>query len=171
MNHRSTPLSPTASLPVRRHPSRHSVLERIGDSRPVMLFVTTVVHRRQPVLARPGVHNALLDAWNAARNWRVCRYVVMPDHVHLLCCPGTFPVPDFHRWMKYWKTLVARTFPGTHIHPLWQRQCWDTQIRSHDNFTEKWQYIRENPVRRGLVSRAADWPFQGELFPIPWLAN
>lgn len=94
----------------------------------------------------------------------------MPDHVHLLCCPGTLPVPDFHTWMKYWKTLVARTFPVPHVRPLWQRQCWDVQIRTGENFAEKWAYIRANPVRKGLVSRADDWPYQGELFPIPWLS-
>ena len=27
----------------------------------------------------------------------------------------------------------------------------------------KWEYVRENPVRAGLVARAEDWPFAAGL--------
>jgi len=28
------------------------------------------------------------------------------------------------------------------------------------NLSEKWEYIRQNPVRAGLVSVPDDWPYQ-----------
>jgi hypothetical protein len=28
--------------------------------------------------------------------------------------------------------------------------------------SEKWNYVRDNPVRAGLVSLADDWPYAGE---------
>ncbi|MBR4188575.1 MAG: hypothetical protein IKQ55_01275 [Kiritimatiellae bacterium] len=155
-------------LPSRRRPSRNSVHERPGDRRPVILFVTAVADHRQPVFAHPDAHACLLDAWRAAKDWLVCRYVIMPDHIHLLCCPGALPVPDFHRWMKYWKAKVSFSFPLPHSRPLWQRQCWDTQIRAGEHFSAKWEYLRANPVRKGLVATPNDWPYQGELFSIPW---
>src|SRR5215469_8494967 len=34
---------------------------------------------------------------------------------------------------------------------------WDTQIRTGNQYDEKWLYIRQNPVRRGLVKVADDW--------------
>ena len=36
-------------------------------------------------------------------------------------------------------------------------------MRDDESYTEKWIYVRENPVRAGLVARADDWPYQGEF--------
>ena len=51
---------------------------------------------------------------------------------------------------------------------LWQRDFWDTQIRSRTHYDEKWSYVRMNPVRQGLAQTPDDWPFQGEMFPLAW---
>jgi putative transposase len=134
--------SPFAS---RRRPSRNSVLEG-SDSQSILLFVTVCANGRQRIFAHPAAMNCLLAAWDNAQDWRIARYMVMPDHVHLLCFPGNPSIPDFHRWLKYWKAKVALSFPLPHVRPLWQRQCWDTQIRQGGHFSEKWEYIRANPV-------------------------
>lgn len=159
--------SDNTPYPTRRRPSRNSVHEPL-DNRTVLLFVTVNAARRQRVFDHPAAVDCLLDAWRNAKDWLVCRYMVMPDHVHLLCTPGAIPTPDFHRWMHFWKSLAARTFPLPHARPLWQRQCWDTQIRAGEHFSAKWEYIRNNPVRKGLVAHPDDWPFQGTLFPFHW---
>lgn len=52
--------------------------------------------------------------------------------------------------------------------PLWQRQCWDTQLRTGESYDAKWDYVRNNPVRKGLVASPDDWPFQGELNVLSW---
>jgi hypothetical protein len=39
----------------------------------------------------------------------------------------------------------------------------DHLIRSSESYAEKWEYVRENPVRAGLVTSADDWPWQGEI--------
>ena len=36
-------------------------------------------------------------------------------------------------------------------------------LRSDESYSQKWNYVRENPVRAGLVKSAADWPYQGEI--------
>jgi hypothetical protein len=41
-------------------------------------------------------------------------------------------------------------------------------LRGADSYTEKWHYVRENPVRAGLVRQWQDWPFQGEIFPLQY---
>ena len=51
---------------------------------------------------------------------------------------------------------------------LWQRDFWDTQMRSRAHYDEKWAYGRMNPVRQGLVRSPDEWPFQGEVFPLAW---
>jgi len=53
---------------------------------------------------------------------------------------------------------------NTHAHrPLWQSEFFDHVIRSADSYTEKWNYVRENPVRAGLVATANTWPYSGEI--------
>ena len=52
--------------------------------------------------------------------------------------------------------------------PLFQPDCWDRQLRSCESYSQKWQYVRNNPVRKGLVANADDWPYQGEMNVLQW---
>jgi hypothetical protein len=42
---------------------------------------------------------------------------------------------------------------------IWQRRYWEHAIRSDADFERHVDYIHYNPVKHGLVSRAADWPY------------
>lgn len=53
---------------------------------------------------------------------------------------------------------------------LWQTDFWDTQLRHHERYEVKWEYVRQNPVRAGLVKQADEWPFQGEANLLRWHA-
>jgi hypothetical protein len=57
---------------------------------------------------------------------------------------------------------------GIKPQPIWQMDCWDTQLRAGQSYGAKWDYVRNNAVRHGLVARAEDWPYQGELNILPW---
>ena len=151
----------------RKRPSKNSVL-LTHDNRTIVLFVTIVANLRQKVLNNKIAFDCIINAWRKADNWLVGRFVIMPDHIHFFCAPSTYPPPDFHRWLNYWKSLSSRTFPVEHSIPLWQRNCWDTQLRSGDSYAAKWEYVRNNPVRRGLVDNADDWPYQGEMNILEW---
>ena len=41
----------------------------------------------------------------------------------------------------------------------WQRGCFDRLLRSDENLQSKWIYVKNNPLRHGLVQRAEDWPY------------
>ena len=51
---------------------------------------------------------------------------------------------------------------------LFQRECWDTQLRKGDSYAAKWEYARNNPVRSGLVDNVDAWPYQGEMNILEW---
>ncbi|MEO6971176.1 MAG: hypothetical protein ABI217_09810 [Chthoniobacterales bacterium] len=51
---------------------------------------------------------------------------------------------------------------------LWQRHHWDRQLRKGESYDDKWEYVRSNPVRHGLVTDAGAWPYQGELSELRW---
>ncbi len=149
----------------RRRPVHMPPVQR--DGRPVIVFLTVCTKDRKPVLARPEVHRLLRDVWQEAASWLVGRYVIMPDHLHLFCAPGGHPV-DLARWVTYWKSLSTRRWPWPEEKPVWQRDFWDTQLRRGEKYEEKWAYVLENPVRKGLVKDAAEWPYAGELNVLPW---
>jgi hypothetical protein len=47
------------------------------------------------------------------------------------------------------------------------RHCEDDHLlRSDESYAEKWNYVRENPVRAGLAQSAEDWPYAGEIVVI-----
>ncbi len=50
----------------------------------------------------------------------------------------------------------------------WQRDFWDTQLRSGDSYSEKWAYVERNPVRAGLVESMGCWKWQGEENVLFW---
>ena len=146
--------------PERKHPSRNSILTT-RDNRAIILFVTVVTNNRQRVLADGKVQSVILDVWKRTKGWIVGRYVIMPDHIHFFCAPTCCPPSDFHVWMACWKRMVSNRFPCPHSLPLWQRDCWDTQLRCGESYAGKWEYVRSNPVRKGLAEDADSWPFQG----------
>ena len=94
----------------------------------------------------------------------VGKYVLMPDHVH------AFVALDDERttlptWLKSLKNTLSKTFRARKISsPHWQKTFFDHVLRNSEAYNEKWEYVAENPVRAGLVKRAEDWPFQGEIF-------
>ena len=51
---------------------------------------------------------------------------------------------------------------------FWQEEFFDHLLRRAESYAEKWEYVRWNPVRAGLVANADDWPYQGEIHRIQW---
>ena len=152
------------AYPSRRGPAHLPPVVRHNE--PVVVHLTACSSGRHPRLANRDVHEALREAWTALHDWRVGDYVVMPDHVHLFCSPGAYPLPALAHWVAAWKRRVAVRLKAGR--GLWQRDFWDTQMRSLADYTEKLSYVRLNPVRRGLVTDAGAWPFKGQVFEIRW---
>jgi putative transposase len=150
------------NLPDRGRPA-HQPIHGNGN-KSIIVFVTVCVDHRRPVLATPEMHELVQASWRKADVWLVGRYVLMPDHIHLFCAPGTNPPESLTRWIAYWKRLVAFGVCGS----FWQKNFWDTQLRRGDSYSAKWDYVRNNPVRAGLVSDPARWPYQGEMNLLRW---
>ncbi|MFH0907138.1 MAG: hypothetical protein V1929_00040 [bacterium] len=141
-------------------------VEKFNQS--VLVFLTICTKDRKRILASDLMHRRLTAAWEQAGNWLVGRYVVLPDHVHLFCAPGSYPVYPLGRWIAYWKRLVTQSAPDVVDGSVWQQNYWDTQLRRGESYSAKWEYVRCNPVRHGLVSSAEDWPWQGEMNRFMW---
>ena len=88
----------------------------------------------------------------------------MPDHVHLLLRPREVESglwTDLGKIMKIVKGAGARRINlalGT-SGSVWQDESYDRIIRDEQEFEGKWTYMRENPVRAGLVDVPEDYPY------------
>ncbi len=155
----------STAYPCRARPVHHVPVEPHGQ--PVIIFLTVCTKNRRPVLASPDTHLLIREVWSGASHWSVGRYMVMPDHLHLFCSPGTIPPRALKNWVSYWKSELSRLV-GAQEGSFWQKDFWDTQIRHRESYAAKWEYVRNNPVRAGLVPKTADWPYQGELNSLRW---
>ena len=68
-------------------------------------------------------------------------------------------------WIKAWKSISARKINSEFSRngSVWQVDYFDRYVRTGESYSEKWEYVRSNPVRAGLVNHPDDWPFQGML--------
>jgi putative transposase len=93
----------------------------------------------------------------------------MPDHVHFFCRPELDAKP-LSEFVGFWKSYTSRKIQALGqprstpaATTLWQREFFDHVLRSAESYGEKWNYVRENPVRAGLVSTADEWKYAGEI--------
>jgi REP element-mobilizing transposase RayT len=90
--------------------------------------------------------------------------VVMPEHVHLLLTPlrndqgWPFPLKYILRLIKGPSAHGVNQLAGT-AGRVWLDESFDHLLRSNESFEEKREYIRQNPVRRGLVTIPDDYPW------------
>jgi len=154
----------TTKFPKRKHLRR---LSQIFEQWQAPLYYLTVCTKgRERVLANERVCRILADSWAEAgrsNNWMVGCYMVMPDHVHFFATPASRDhksLSDFMGGWKSWTRRMIREFiPGFD----WQKEFFDHLLRSEESYSEKWDYVRQNPVRAGLIGRTEDWAYQGEL--------
>ena len=77
------------------------------------------------------------------------RYVIMPDHIHLLLLIRAdengrpMVAPTMSRLVQQMKGYVTKRI-GT---PIWQKLFFDHVIRNQQDYEEHQKYIYENPMR------------------------
>jgi REP element-mobilizing transposase RayT len=132
-----------------------------------LLFITTCTDGRRRRLAQQNSMEIPESIWvkaAAVDGWYVGRYILMPDHVHLFA-QASLNAKSLSSWMKCWKSLSAcQLAEACQIDPpIWQAGYFDHFVRSSSSYGQKWEYVRENPVRKGLCLQRADWPCQNTL--------
>jgi len=134
---------------------------------PPLFFVTICTLHRQRIGDLEAAHRAFgayirraCDEFGVA----VRRYVMMPDHMLFFVRGGD----DFKlaQWINGLKRAISIALGATKERPLWQPGFFDHVLRNDESYGEKWKYVQENPVRAGLIMRADQWPYQGELVVI-----
>lgn len=147
------------------HPNKPPRLSRIFQcyDSPIY-FVTFCTHARKQILDSVKVNSRFCRFAGRVQSKGVAfgRYVLMPDHVHCFICIG----PD--RKLGDTIRLLKRSLSAAIQDPMphWQPGFFDHLLRHQDSYSSKWEYVRQNPVRAGLVEKAEEWPYQGEIVRI-----
>ncbi len=121
-------------------------------------FVTACTQNRHNILATPAIHETFLrfgQEGPSHRAW-IGAYVIMPDHLHLFVATDDEQIA-ISAWMKSLKNIISKTLRENEVAPPhWQKTFFDHLLRSSESYSEKWKYVRENPVRAGLVPSPQD---------------
>jgi putative transposase len=151
-------------------------------------FTVNLLDRRSQLLvANIG---ALRDAVRRVRSrspFHIDAWVVLPDHMH---CLWTLPKGDSDfpsRWRDI-KTAFSKSLPVIEQRSavmvrrgergIWQRRYWVHTIRDDRDYADHMDYVHFNPVKHGLTTRPADWPYSSfqrcvtkGLYPAEWLGG
>jgi REP element-mobilizing transposase RayT len=130
---------------------------QLPESIDTVYFLTLCVEQRIHVLADASAWNALNEVIKRLERWEFLAVIMMPDHLHMLVgpkCQRAESLSQMIRWFKRWfNELMPTPIP-------WQTGGFDRLLRSDESAEQKWHYMRENPVRAGLVSDFRSWPYQ-----------
>jgi putative transposase len=146
------------------HSKRPPRLKLFSDTDPYY-FITFNTRFRNNILALEPVHSAFTHyaEMGTQRGAWVGRYVIMPDHIHLFIWLNESG-PVLSEWIRGLKRILSKEISGNGIEiPHWQPGFFDHVIRNSESDRQKWEYVRMNPVRAGLVKKPDDWPFSGEI--------
>ena len=102
-----------------------------------------------------------LQYWDSTK-WKIFAAVVLPDHVHILVQPlphpggGIYHLAEILHSVKSFTSHKITKLKGMKG-PLWQDESYDRVVRDEAEFLEKWNYIRNNPVKASLADRPEDY--------------
>lgn len=118
------------------------------------------------------------------KNMRVNAYVVMPNHLHAIVFDVNFEsdrlkhtLDDFRKFTgrqladycdAHFSAVFGEAFRlaagEDRLRRVWQPTQHPEGIVSEQFWQQKANYIHENPVRKGLVTRPEDWRFSSAQF-------
>ncbi len=145
-------LTPKTTASRRRLP--HAPPPWVSGDQCHLLTVCTVPRHRNQLCVPPtaALVQQSLRAYQEMGVWQLHVLVLMPDHLHLLATIP--PTTRIQRTVVNWKRFVSRAAPVR-----WQQDFFEHRLRAEEHFTAKREYLRQNPVRAGLIADPHAWPF------------
>ena len=95
--------------------------------------------------------------------YELLAWCVMPNHVHVLVHVCDWPLA---KMLQNWKSIsaIAANKVLKRSGAFWQREYWDTFMRSEEQEKTAVRYIESNPVKAKLCRASEDWPFSSARF-------
>jgi len=95
---------------------------------------------------------------------RVLAFCLMPNHFHMVLWPHEDG--DLGRWMHWLMTSQVRRHHGRYHSSghIWQDRYKSFPVQNNQHLVTVLRYVERNPLRAGLVSEAADWPWSSHVW-------
>jgi putative transposase len=138
--------------------------------------VTTNVEPRRDLFQVEKIARLFIEVllgYREQKKYLLHEFVLMPDHFHLILTPTAITLERAMQLVKGGfsfqlnKNLKAKR-------DIWQPSFVDRRVRDSLEYAKFKDYVRQNPVKRGLVRMAEEYPyssahpsFQGKLDPVP----
>lgn len=132
-------------------------------STPGAYFITICTAHRRPILSKISVGQGLAPAEVCLSTYgtiaeqtllqlpsrfpslRIDRYVIMPNHIHLLLSlTDSSPQASVPDVIRTYKSLTTR---ACHMPRLFQPSYYDHIIRNQEDYDAVWEYIENNPLK------------------------
>ena len=110
-------------------------------------------------LTEPEIAAKLLDSakfYHAQQRWHATIFLLMPDHLHAIL---SFPAQESMALViGAWKRYQAKE-----LGIVWQDNFFDRRLRNDAEADLQYDYIRNNPVVKGLCQHPDDWLWYAAL--------
>lgn len=111
--------------------------------------------------------------WTRSKHqWLLYCYCLMPDHLHFVCrltdhdakmmnagARGLVPEGVLDQLGRFKSFTTNASWKLGFRGMLWQKSSYDRVFDMEKPFEQVVQYVLENPVRKGLVTDWAQWPY------------
>ena len=142
------------------YPKHLDCFDYIGFHR---YFVTFCTRDRRPFFTHAD-HVCLVEQHflRAAKEFDIAdlAHCFMPDHLHA-AVEGRSPEADARMFISRMKQYTGFHFKKEFGEPLWQRYGYERVVHDDEATSAVIRYVLENPLRAGLVSSVAEYPFIG----------
>jgi REP element-mobilizing transposase RayT len=116
----------------------------------------------------------------AGQRYHLLAYVIMPSHIHWVFHPleawcQSLPEAAKRRTPREIILHSTKSFTANACNKLlarkgqfWQDESFDHWVRGEDELARIIQYVEQNPVKAGLISRADLWEFSSARDRVAW---
>ncbi len=133
-----------------------------GSIKEGTFFVTADTWQRRSLFASCHFAELFLDvlySYRAQSKYALHEFVLMPDHFHLIITTGEHVQLDRAvQLIRGGFSHRARTELNSTIE-IWQPGFTDHLILEEEDYENHRRYIHQNPVKRGLVEEAEEYPY------------
>jgi putative transposase len=123
-----------------------------GNTGYSVYFITASTFQRKPLFHKKPLAKLFLEVlfqYRDKKNYLLHEFVLMPDHFHLLLSP-TVTLERSLQLIKGGFSFRAKK-DLEYTGEIWQPSYYDRRVRGVEDYLNFKNYIRLNPVKRGLA--------------------
>ena len=124
-------------------------------------FITASAYMHENLFQRTDTAELLvttLFGYRDRNEFLLHGFVIMPNHIHLLLSSDESHIGRAMQMVKGgFSHALGKS--GLKLKAVWQPSYYEHRVRDAEEYARMRNYIHQNPVRRGLAEKAADYPY------------